>query len=406
MPKLTKRVVDGLVPAAGEYTVWDSELRGFGCRVHSRGGKTFIFKYRVGGGRTAAQRKMKLGVYGSITADQARDLAKRAQADVVHNGDPAGVRADHRRSENVSQFAVRYLTDHARPKKAVRSAEEDEWLLERYILPKIGMRKIADLASADIAKLVHGLAATPALANRIRALLSKMLSLAMVWGIRRDPVNPARAVEKYPERPVERFLSTEEVKRLGDALIAAERKAREPWQAIAAIRLLLFSGCRRGEILTLRWEYIDYDNQAILLPASKTGRKTIYLTAPVLELLSRIPRKPENPWVLPSRLASNERPFDGVGHVWQRIRETAGLPDVRLHDLRHTFASKGVGLGLGLPLIGGLLGHALPTTTAKYAHLAADPTRKAGELIAGRLAAELAGRRADVWKMALGARRR
>jgi integrase len=292
------------------------------------------------------------------------------------------------------------LSDHARPKKSARSAEEDEWLLEKYILPKLGTRKMVDLSAADVARVVHALAATPALANRVRALLSKMLSLAMVWGVRSDPVNPARAVEKFPERSRERYLSGDEVARLGQALAEAEKSASEPWQAIAAIRLLLFTGCRRGEVLGLRWDYIDNDNGVILLPASKTGQKTIYLTAPVLSILCDLQRKPNNPWILPSRLAVNDRPFDGVGHVWLRIRTAAQLDGVRLHDLRHTFASKGVNIGLGLPLIGGLLGHALPTTTAKYAHLAADPTRKAGERIAARLASELAGSTATVTEFA------
>jgi integrase len=396
MSKLTKRIVDQLQPTATDYTAWDTELRGFGCRVHRAGRKTFIFKYRVGGGRAATQRKMALGVYGPTTVDQARVLARQAHAEVIKGGDPAGRRYDHRRADSVKQFVERYLAEHARPKKSPRSSEEDEWLLNRYILPKLGTRKMIDLAAADVARVVHGLSATPALANRVRALLSKMLSLAVVWGVRNDPTNPARAVERYPERSRERYLSGEEIKRLGEALSAAERDASEPWQAIAAIRLLLFSGCRRGEILQMRWEYIDYDNGVVLLPVSKTGRKTIYLSAPLLQVLNGLPRKEGNPWLLPSRLAVNDRPFQGVGHVWLRLRASADLHDVRLHDLRHTFASKGVNLGIGLPLIGALLGHALPTTTAKYAHLAADPTRNAGERIASRIASELSGHHATV----------
>ena len=160
-------------------------------------------------------------------------------------------------------------------------------------------------------------------------------------GVRSDAANPARAVQRHPERSRARYLSGEDVKRLGDALFAAQRSKSEPWQAIAAIRMLLFSGCRRGEVLGMRWEYIDYDNGVVLLPTSKTGRKTVHLSAPILQILSELPRKDGNPWVLPSRLAVNDRPFEGVGHVWLRIRATAGLNDVRLHDLRHTFASKG-----------------------------------------------------------------
>jgi integrase len=235
------------------------------------------------------------------------------------------------------------------------------------------------------------MSATPVLANRVRALLSTMLSLAMLWGIRKDPINPARLVQKFPEKSRERFLSEEELKRLGRILLDLEHTSAEPWQAIAAIRLLLFTGARKSEILSLRWDFIDYDNSVLLLPKSKTGRKTIYLTATVLGILASLPRKKGCPWVLPSRLADPNRHFDGVGHVWERVREKAGLPDVRLHDLRHTFASKGVGLGVGIPIIGGLLGHKNPTTTAKYAHLAADPLRAANDRIADRLEVELSG---------------
>jgi integrase len=291
----------------------------------------------------------------------------------------------------VKDFADRYIADHAKTKKSASSAREDRRLLDRHILPRIGSRKMVELTTADVSKIIHGMSATPVLANRVRALLSTMLSLAMVWGIRKDPINPARLVQKFPEKSRERFLSEEELKRLGRILLDLEHTSAEPWQAIAAIRLLLFTGARKSEILSLRWDFIDYDNSVLLLPKSKTGRKTIYLTATVLGILASLPRKKSCPWVLPSRLADPNRHFDGVGHVWERVREKAGLPDARLHDLRHTFASKGVGLGVGIPIIGGLLGHKNPTTTAKYAHLAADPLRAANDRIADRLEVELSG---------------
>jgi integrase len=275
-------------------------------------------------------------------------------------------------------------------------------LLDRHILPGLGSRKVVDITPADITKFLHSvghqpsrkredrgkLVPTPILANRARSLLSKMLALAIAWDVRSDPVNPIQRVAKFPERSRERFLSGDEIKRLGDALRAVEADATEAWQAIAAIRLLLFTGCRRGEILSLKWEYVDHDMQALLLPDSKTGRKTVYLTSPVFEVLDALPKKADCPYVLPARF-DTEGHFQGIGHIWERIREKAGLGGVRIHDLRHTFASTGVGLGVGLPLIGGLLGHARATTTEKYAHLAADPTRKAGARIARQLRAHL-----------------
>lgn len=389
MSKLTKRTVDALAPQEQDYTAWDGELRGFGCRVHPQGRKTFVFFYRVGGGRGAAQRKMKLGVYcEAFTVDQARTMAKGIGADVLQGKDHAGDRAQHRVAITLEDFSKQYMTDHAHAVKKARSADQDQWMLDKYILPKLGTRKVVDLTTGEFTRLLRALSATPIQANRVRALLSKMMSLAVAWGVRRDPVNPVLAVEKYPERSRERFLSADEIKRLGEVLREAETKATEPWQAVAAIRLLLLTGCRRSEVLSLQWSFIDRDNALILLPDSKTGKKTLYLTPPVAEVLSGLPRKNGCPFVLPAQ-RGNEGHFIGIGHVWERLRETAKLTDVRLHDLRHTFASKGVGLGIGLPLIGGLLGHANATTTAKYAHLAADPTRRAGIRIARKLLADI-----------------
>ena len=214
------------------------------------------------------------------------------------------------------------------------------------------------------------------------------MALAIAWNVRRDPVNPVHGVVKFPERSRERFLLSDEIKRLGEVLRAVGAEATEPWQAITAIRLLLLTGCRRGEILSLKWEFIDRDNQVLLLPESKTGRKTVYLTTPVLEMLDALPRKEGCPFVLPARFEADGH-FQGIGHVWARIRKRADLDNVRIHDLRHTFASTGVSLRVGLPLLGGLLGHAQASTTEKYAHLAADPTRKAGARIARQLRADL-----------------
>lgn len=387
--KLTKRKLDALAPADREYVVPDGELPGFACRVHPSGHKTFVFKYRLGGGRGGSQRKMTLGRYGEgFTTEQARARAKDIAAQVHRGEDPGRQRIEHRRAETLETFAKRYISDHATPRKRPSSATHDQWLLDRHVVPKLGSQKIVDITTGDVAKFIQGLSDRPILANRCRSLLSKMFSLSVSWGVRRDQINPVRLVAKFPEQSRERFLSGDEIKRLGDVLRDAESNATEPWQAIAAIRLLLLTGCRRGEVMSLKWEFIDRDNEVLLLPESKTGRKTVYLTAPVLEILEQIPRKDGCPYVLPSRFDVDDH-FRGVAHVWERLRLVAGLHHVRIHDLRHTFASKGVGLSIGLPLIGGLLGHAKATTTAKYAHLAADPTRKAGARIARQLLAEL-----------------
>jgi integrase len=333
---------------------------------------------------------MKLGAYTEgFTVDQARALAKQVNADVLKGKDPAGDRASHRVAETFEAFSRQYMEQHAKAVKKPSSIKNDQWMLDRYILPKLGSRKVIDLTGNELGRFVRGHGDTPILANRLRALLSKMMALAIAWGVRHDQVNPLQSVEKYPERSRERYLTGEEIKRLGEVLGDAELTASEPWQSIAAIRLLLLTGCRRGEILSLQWSFIDSEHGVILLPDSKTGRKTLYLTSPVAQLLDSLPRKQGCLFVLPAQ-RGGEGHFVGLGHVWERLRAEAGLEGVRLHDLRHTFASWGAGMGLGLPLIGALLGHSDSATTAKYAHLAADPTRKAGSRIAQRLRAELA----------------
>jgi integrase len=196
-------------------------------------------------------------------------------------------------------------------------------------------------------------------------------------------VVPCRHIERYKEQKRRRFLNIEELARLGAALAKAETENSEPPMAIAAIRLLIFTGARLSEILTLKWEYVRWEIGALLLPDSKTGFKAIQLSAPARQLLEAIPVVDGNPHVIIGKKRGQR--FVGLQSIWERIRDEAALPDVRLHDLRHSFASVGAAAGLGLPIIGALLGHSDMATTHRYAHLAADPLKAAAELIAGKL---------------------
>ena len=193
---------------------------------------------------------------------------------------------------------------------------------------------------------------------------------------------------------MERFLATEELARLGAVLSEAERTATELPSVIAAIRLLIFTGARLGEILSLQWRDVDFERACLRLPESKTGAKVIHLNAPAMEVLNGLAREEGNPWVIAGRLPG--KPLVNLRRPWHRIREAAGLEDVRLHDLRHSFASVGVTSGLSLPMIGALLGHAQPATTARYAHLAADPLKQAADLIGDRIAAAMKGGSGEV----------
>ena len=245
------------------------------------------------------------------------------------------------------------------------------------------------LTRADVARLHYARRSTPYQANCMLRALGAMCAWAEGHGLLPEHGNPVRRVEKYREHPRERFLSPRELYRLGRALRAAERcGAITPWAA-GAVRLLLFVGARRSEILEARWEWVDLDRATILLPDSKTGKKVVHLNAPALDVLAALPRLDGNPYVICGGKTGEH--LVNLGKAWQRVRKAALLDDVRLHDLRHSFASVAVAGGLTLPLIGGLLGHRQTQTTARYAHLAADPLKAAAELVGSRIAAAMAG---------------
>lgn len=380
MPKLTKRFVNALKPVEKETVFWDDTLPGFGLRARPSGRKTFIIQYRNSDGRT---RKVTLGVYGRLTPDEARHEAKLMLAEVDKGNDPAELRDWNRAAPTVSDLAERYINEHAVPKKKSSSVAKDRQLLKRFVLPALGKRKVHAVTRKDLHAFHHALRETPIQANRCLALASKMFNLAEKWGLRPDATNPCRHVERFKENRRERFLSGDELARLGRALAAFEKEGAELPSAILAIRLLIFTGARRGEILDLKWDYVDYELECIRLPDSKTGAKVIPLNGPALSLLKEAPRILGNPYVCPGNKPGG--PLVGLHRIWDRIRRRAGITDLRIHDLRHSFASIGAAAGLGLPIIGALLGHTQAQTTKRYAHLAMDPLRAATEEVGRRI---------------------
>ena len=245
-------------------------------------------------------------------------------------------------------------------------------------------RQIVDVTRADIERLHHGLRNTPYQANRVLAVLSRMFALAEGWGLRHDGSNPCRHVQKYRERRRDRFLSAEELARLGIALTAAGKDG-EPPAAIAAIRLLALTGCRKSEVLRLRWSQVEPN--CLRLSDSKTGAKVVPLGAAARELLASLPSWEGNPYVIVGDRPNSH--FIGIQKVWERIRRQAGLDDVRIHDLRHSFASVGASSGDSLLVIGALLGHRDHGTTQRYAHLSDDPLQAAADRISAHIATAL-----------------
>jgi integrase len=386
--KITKRAVDTLRPAddGAETALWDTELKGFGCRVQRGGGKSYVLQYRAGSGRGAPLRKLTIGRHGSPwTPETARGEAKRLLGLIEGGADPAADKIARTESPTIADLAERFLAEHAETKRKTSTALEYRRLLDRLILPTLGKRKVADATRGDIAKLHHANLAAPYQANRLLAVLSKMFNLAERWALRPDGSNPCRHVEKFKEQKRERMLSPAELGRLGDALAGYQGS---PYAA-AAVKLLVFTGARLGEVLGLKWEWVDFERGEARLPDSKSGAKTLHLPPPALTVLAELTRLDGNPYVIVgskpgAALVNLEKP-------WRAIRAAAGLDDVRLHDLRHAFASVAASSGMGLPIIGKMLGHTQVATTARYAHLASDPVKAAAAAVAGKIAAAMAG---------------
>jgi len=379
MPKLTKRTVDATEPQATEFFLWDEGIPGFGVRVMPSGRKSFVVQYRAG----RRPRRMSLGPSTVLTCDQARTRAITIIAAVKNGEDPAADRAAKRNAATVSDLAERFDKEHIAVRLKTSTAKEYRGNLRHFILPALGRLAVPEITRADVAKFHHDLRHIPYQANRCLEVVSKMFVLAEMWGLRPEGSNPRKHIRKYPEEKRERFLSAAELRRIGEVLREMESECVELSSAILAARLLILSGCRLGEIMTLKWDYIDFDERALRLPDSKTGKKIVHLGAPAVEYLHDAQRIDGNPWVITGTLTG--KPLSDLQPFWQRVRARAGLKDVRIHDLRHTFASTAVASGQGLPMIGKLLGHTQVQTTARYAHLAADPVRSAADAVATSL---------------------
>lgn len=385
MPKLTKRLVDAAEIREGDYFIWDDDLAGFGLRVLPSGRRGFIVQYRVG----RRSRRISLGATTVVTCEQARTSAIKVISAARNGEDLADKRDADRRAITVKELAERFDSEHVSVRVKASTAKGYRRLLVRTILPALGRHCVTEVTRADVAKLHHDQRHIPYEANRCLEVVSKMFSLAEMWGLRPDGSNPRKHIKKYPEERRERFLSPAELKRVGEVLREMESEGIELPSAIAATRLLILTGCRLNEIMTLKWSYLDVAACALRLPDSKTGAKIVHLGKPASELLMKIERVEKNPWVIvgtkPGARLTDLQPF------WQRVRARAGLKDARIHDLRHTFASTAVASGQGLPMIGKLLGHTQVQTTARYAHLATDPVKVAVDSVSNQLAEMMVG---------------
>ena len=382
MARITKRAVDALTAREREYMLWDRDIKGFGVRVHPSGRKVYVVKYRHHG----RVLKKTIGPHGAIPPAAARARAAEIITAARTGKDLAGrdLRAREAGVPTMDELAGRFLGEYVPDRCKSSTAYSYEISIRRHVLPRLGGRRVADILRADVIALHQAMRGTPYAANRTLGILSAMFTAAELWGLRPEGSNPCRYVKRFREAKRERFLSDEEYRRLGAALREAERNGAVADSAIAAIRLLMLTGCRLSEIMSLRWEYVALEVGELRLPDSKTGAKVVHLGEPAVQVLRGIARMEDNPWVITGRRPGSR--LSSLQFPWGRIRKRVGLDDVRLHDLRHSFASGGLVVGEGLPMIGKLLGHSQVQTTARYAHLADDPVKAAADRIAGRIA--------------------
>jgi integrase len=407
--KLTKRTVSSIPPdATRDIYAWDNEVRGFGLRIKPSGVRSFIVQYRNANG---VSRRVTIGKYGVVTVDEARALAKLALAEVIKGGDPATKRTEDRRAMTVSQLCHAYLEaaekglvlgKRAQPKKP-STLYADKGRIMRHILPLLGRRIVRDLSAPDIARFMRDVAAGKTADNvktrargraivtggrgtatRTVGLLGGILSFAVSEGV--ISMNPARGVKRPADQRREIRLSLEQYQLLGVALADAQARGENP-VALAAIKLLALTGCRRGEIEGLRWSEVDQAGHCLRLLDSKEGRSIRPLGRAALVLLSDLPREGE--FVLPS--GSPGRPSSGLPKSWRRIFKQTSLSGLTPHGLRHAFASVAADLGYAEPTIAALLGHATRTMTARYIHHPDVALIAAADAVSDLIAAALDG---------------
>lgn len=377
MPKLTKRFVESIVPDPQKtLKYWDDELSRFGIVVLPSGRRTYCIEYR---NANRVQKRVKIGVHGQLTAEEARNLAKIQLAKVAHGEDIAEQSKQIRSQPTFEDLARDYIERHAQRKRA-KSLKEDQRLLKTILLPAFGSLKIEVVDRRRIESLHLQLSSHPYQANRVLALLSKMFSLAVSWGWRSD--NPVKGVQKYQEEKRDRWLNQEELQRLWAVL------DKHPHHLTAYVfKFLLLTGARKSEALQATWDQFNLDKGVWTKPSHMTKqKKTEYLplSGKALELLQEIKKlSGHSLFLFPGRVEG--QPIQEIKTFWKTAIKAANLDNVRIHDLRHTHASHLVSSGLSLSIVGKLLGHTQASTTQRYAHLADEPLREAAELFSSKI---------------------
>lgn len=400
--KLTKKAIDTAAVSDRDEFLWDAEIKGFGVRIWPSGRKTFVAKYRVGGGRSGATRRFTIGTYGILTVDEARAAARKLLGSVTQGADPAAERQAKRREMTVADLVELYGekgTDHLKDRNR-------RWMLARlrhHVVPLLGRKKITEVRVADVEQFMRDVKAGKTAKDektgpRTRVIVRggegaatkcvRDLSAVFTFAVRHElvPSNPCAPVKKPADGKRDRYLTLEEVKRLGEALDALEGEGASP-KAITIMRLWALTGCRRDEIAGLRWAEVDFDHACLRLSATKTGRSVRPLAGAAIALLQSLAREPSAEFVFPSEDRTTF--YQGTKRFWPKVVARAGLPGVTPHTLRHTIGSAAVSSGETLTMTGALLGHANARSTSIYAHMQQDPVRRAADRVVGPIATAL-----------------
>jgi integrase len=415
------------LPTVSKSTVYyDTTLKGFGLRVSPTGESRWLIEYRPGvGGRGTSKRRMVIGSFGTLNPEEAREKAKNLLASVQLGHDPAQEKSKLRQAATIEELLAVYMREHILPKRKTRTADNFAFMINRYVLPELGSRRASELTKQEVAKWHReiGKSGIQVTANRVLVLLAAAFEFGKRAGcIAEDAKNPTLGIEKFRESARQRYLSTAEITQLGETLRQAESFGL-PWEpkssvkikhapkalnrivvvdplAVAAIRLLLFTGARLREILNLKWQHVDLQRGILNLPDSKTGQKIVLLGGPAIAIFESLLPLKSGEFIFVGGIhvgpdgriidaRENNKPRADLNRPWARIRKHAKLEGFRLHDLRHSFASVGASSGLGLAIVGKLLGHKETSTTARYAHLADDPVRRAANAISNTLSISL-----------------
>jgi integrase len=401
--RLTKTVVEHCPRQKSDVFLWDAELKGFGVRVWPSGRKTFIAKYRVGGGRNGLTRRFTIGTFGTLTVDEARAAAKKVLAAALQGSDPSAERTAKRREMTIAGLISLYGSEGTYHLKE----RNRRWMLARlqhHIVPSLGRKKITDVRVGDVEQMMRDVKAGKTAKDertgpRARVIVRggsgaatkavRDLSAVFNFAIRRElvPVNPCAAVRKPADAKRKRFLTLEEVVRFGKALENIEAEDANP-KATNIMRLWVLTGCRRDEIAELMWSEVDFEASILKLEDTKTGFSVRPMASAARAILLSIPRDPGSPYVFPSE--TGQTFYQGTKRFWAKVVKQANLPGVTPHSLRHTIGSAAVSTGETLAMTGALLGHADQRSTSIYAHMQQDPARRAVDRVVGPIATALA----------------